>query len=125
MTQDSTKTYSNLGRRLVPTIIDENAEEHPESCVYIVPRTANFEDGFDDITWLQFANAINSVARWIEENLGRSRTFETIAFFGATDFEYAVITVATQKAGYKVFSCPKKLRCLTHITRGILLVALE
>jgi hypothetical protein len=121
----STDSSTDFGRRLIPRIIDERAEEHPESRVYLIPRTANLEDGFDNITWLQLANAINRVSWWIEDNLGRSGTFETIAYFGPTDIGYAIIAVAAQKTGYKVVPSYIKLHCSTYITLGILLVPLE
>jgi len=110
----SANPSTDFGRRLIPRIIDEHAEEHPESPVYSIPRTANLEDGFDNVTWLQLANAINRVAWWIEDNLGRSDTFESLAYFGPTDIRYAIITVAAQKTGYKVSSI--HINCVVRLT---------
>jgi len=48
------------------------------------------------------ANAIDGLAWWIKEQLGESRTFETLVYFGTWDPRYILLLLAAVKAGYKV-----------------------
>ncbi|KAG8530651.1 uncharacterized protein KY384_004006 [Bacidia gigantensis] len=98
---DITDLPQDCGRRLIVRIIDDHARNNPQGTFCCMPRTDDLKDGFDDISWGQLANAINRVAWLIEENLGRSDSFESIAYFGPPDIRYAIVAVAAQKTGHK------------------------
>ena len=70
------------GRRLLPTLIDEISKRDPEKVWASVPQTAQIEDGFRDISYSQLARAIDFTARWTETTIGRSSSFEAVAYFG-------------------------------------------
>jgi hypothetical protein len=39
------------GKRLIPVIIDQIADEDPERICFSFPRTANLQDGFRDLNF--------------------------------------------------------------------------
>ena len=92
----------NYGHRLIPQLIDERARSRPQDPVWSVPDSSNLADGFRDISYAQVARAINRAAWWIHENIGKSTTFETLAYIGPPDLRYAISTIAAQKTGHTV-----------------------
>lgn len=58
--------------------------------------------GFENISFARFANAINKLAWFIEEAIGKSTSFETIAYLGVTDVRYHMVQMAVCKTGHKV-----------------------
>ncbi len=89
---------------LLPTIIDNRAHADPERlfCAYIEPKLASVEEGLRKVTYGQFANAVNRCAWWLEQELGKSQNFETLAYVGPSDIRYAIVTLAAVKTGHKV-----------------------
>ena len=100
--QEIAPLQPSYGRRLIPQLIDQRAEESPELPLWSVPISSNLMDGFRDISYGQVARAINRAAWWIDGNIGKSTTFETLAYMGPPDLRYAVLTVAAQKTGHTV-----------------------
>ncbi len=92
----------NCGRRLLAPLVDEIALTEPKRTFVSVPRSADLHDGFEDISFSTFATAINRCAWWIEKELGKSETFETIGYLGPIDLRYPILLVAAIKTGYKV-----------------------
>ena len=90
------------GSRLLPTVVDETAREQPDHPYAHVPLTAKVRDGFKLVTFAEIANATNALASWIETTIGRSSTFETIAYLGLGDLRYVTTFLAAVKCGYKV-----------------------
>ena len=70
------------GRRLIPTLVDELAQTTPDQIFALIPRSETFVDGLEDVTVSDFARAVNRAAFWIESKLGKSASFETIAYLG-------------------------------------------
>lgn len=98
-------TTPDYGRRLLPVLIDENARDDPDRAAFSIPRTdLDLSRGYLDITYATFANAINQLAWLIESNLGRSETFDTMAYLGAPDMRYHCMQMAAAKTGYRVRS---------------------
>ncbi|KAJ3529470.1 hypothetical protein NM208_g9741 [Fusarium decemcellulare] len=93
----------NVGRRLLPSLVDEIAASNPERIFYSVAKTQNPADGFEDINARAFANAVNRCAWHIEKHLGRGQNFPTLAYAGPQDVVYAILTLACIKTGYKLF----------------------
>lgn len=101
----SVNSSSNLYRQLIPTVVDQIAEAEPEATwVAVSVSPTGLDAGYQSITYQQFANAINGVARWLEEELGRGDTTEPLLFFGTggSDVRYAILLIAAVKAGYFV-----------------------
>ncbi|KAF2965799.1 hypothetical protein GQX73_g7777 [Xylaria multiplex] len=93
----------DYGRRLLPHVVDNIALRDPERECFSIPRSSNPEHGWKTVTFKQYANAINHVARKIITNCGLppAKTFPTIAYIGPNDARYVVLTLAAVKAGYK------------------------
>ena len=95
-----------LGRRLIPTIIDNHAKRHPNKVYAHIPEDSEIlSKGFRKVTYAMLANAINKAAWWLEDQLGPSNgTFETVAYVGPKDLVYPILVVAAIKCGRKVSS---------------------
>lgn len=91
------------GQRLLASLIDCYAENEPDRPWVAIPRSNDFSQGFLDINYRQFANAIDRAAFWLEGVLGASQgSFETFAYAGEKDIRYPILAVAAVKVGRKV-----------------------
>ncbi|POS78668.1 hypothetical protein DHEL01_v202945 [Diaporthe helianthi] len=93
----------DCGRRLLPKVIDQRAREEPGRPWCSLPRDDyDLSKGFEDISYARFSNAINKLAWFIDEAIGKSTSFETIAYLGDTDVRYHMMQMAVCKTGHKV-----------------------
>jgi len=92
------------GERLIATTIDIIAREEPQKVFACVPRDEeDISQGFDDITYKQFANAVNYASWWLDSVLGLSDgTFESFAYAGPKDLSWPVMAVAAVKVGRRI-----------------------
>jgi len=90
------------GQRLIYDIIDQRARDDHSRPYAAIPRTTNISDGFQDISWKVFANAINRCAAWMEARLGVSTSFQAVAYLGPLDLRYQILAVAAGKTGHAV-----------------------
>lgn len=86
----------------LPSIVARNAREEPHGLFARVPKGTSYADGFQDVTKLQFATAIDHTANLIEGQYGKGANFETLAYIGPNDLRYLIVLVAGIKTGYKV-----------------------
>lgn len=100
--EETAPLQPDYGHRLIATLIDQRAQEEPHRPFWSIPHSSALADGFQNISYGQVARAINRAAWWIDENVGKSTTFETLAYMGPPDLRYAVLTVAAQKTGHTV-----------------------
>ena len=70
------------GRRLIPTLVDEMAASKPDHVYASLPRDKDFSAGFDDVTSRDLARAVNRAAFWIQQEIGKSVHFDTVAYLG-------------------------------------------
>ena len=90
-------------KQLLNHIVDGLAQVRPESTWAKVPKDLDtYDGGYRKISYKMMANAINGLAWWIKNELGESKTFETLAYFGTWDPRYILLLLAAVKAGYKV-----------------------
>lgn len=99
--------------------IAENGVEHPSGqlIVHAIEEKARWipsnmfmryaledweQDGYKTITWKQYANAIDKMAFWFDEQLGKAVDRETVAYFGPNDPRYAILVPAIAKNGRRV-----------------------
>ena len=101
MASNGLREGTKYGERLLVHVIDDVAERDPGRCFCIVPRSQPGH-GFQKVTYAQFANAINTVAWWIEQECGKGIDYETIAYVGPNDLRYIILTFAAQKTFHKV-----------------------
>ena len=71
------------GKRLLPTYIDRLGQDSPEKSWALIPRSRDLKEGFGEYRYRHLVAAIDSVAWWIESLIGRSTTFETVAYMGS------------------------------------------
>jgi acyl-CoA synthetase (AMP-forming)/AMP-acid ligase II len=90
------------GYRLLPQLIDERAHANHARPFASIPRSSNIEQGFYDVSYRQFANAINRCAHWLVDTLGRPSSSEVLVYLAAPDLRYQILAIAALKAGYYV-----------------------
>jgi len=91
------------GERLIASVIDYYANKEPGRVWASVPRSEDLSKGFKDITYKQFANAINHASWWLEYSLGKSKgNFEIFAYAGPKDLRFPILAVAAVKVGRQV-----------------------
>lgn len=95
---------TTFGRRNFVDVIDEIASSEPSRPVVFLPRSANAEDGWEELTFGKYANSINRFAKWIVERAGHAKDgdYPTVAYIGPNDIRYLIVLAASIKAGYKV-----------------------
>jgi acyl-CoA synthetase (AMP-forming)/AMP-acid ligase II len=99
-----TRETPEYGTRLLPSLIDEIATTTPDRVYASVPRDdKDISQEFKNITYAEFAQAIDALSWWLDETLGKAdHTFPTFAYFGPRDLGYCVVVVAAAKVGRKV-----------------------
>jgi hypothetical protein len=78
----SFEAASVRGRRLLHVTIDEISAKTPERIWGSIPRSADLSDGYRDISYRTFSNAINRLSWFLESKLGKSATFEAVTYIG-------------------------------------------
>jgi hypothetical protein len=116
---------TSLSTILLPDLIKQNAQTDPHGVWAQVPAGTTYVDGFRDITKLQLHNAVNYTASLIKQNMGESKTFETLAFIGASDPRYSIMVVAGIKAGYKARSSQYYLKLRANTDEGLSAISKE
>lgn len=102
--ENASVNEQTVGTTLFAQLVDNLARTQPDKTFVSYAKTNNLSDGFRDVTWAVFANAVNRAAHWIDNNLPEKRSeFETLAYFGESDIRYFILVVAGNKTRYKVF----------------------
>ena len=92
-----------VGSRLIPPMIDHYAAEAPDKIYASIPKTEDLSEGFRDITYRQFGNAIDHASWWLDRELGQCKgSFDTFAYIGPKDLRYPILAVAAAKVGRRV-----------------------
>ena len=92
----------DYGSRLLPQVLDDLARNDRDQVYASFPRSSDLSGGFRDVSVLEMARAVNKVAYWLDGVIGRSTSFETVAYMGPFDLRYAIVFLAAVKCGYKV-----------------------
>ncbi|KAJ4386322.1 hypothetical protein N0V93_009216 [Gnomoniopsis smithogilvyi] len=92
----------DLGRRLLPSVVDDIARSDPSRVLYSMPKTRSPRDGFQDITAVQFSQAVDRCAWYLHKQLGQGAGFPTVLYIGPQDLVYAILILASIKVGYKL-----------------------
>ncbi|KAL8802393.1 MAG: hypothetical protein Q9200_006593 [Gallowayella weberi] len=85
--------------RLIPCAIDEYARLRPQHLFATFPRSSKVIDGFRDVTFAEFSNAINRAAAWLDVNGCQS---EPLAYLAPSDLRHIILAVAAVKTGCNV-----------------------
>lgn len=81
----------NIGQRLLPSVIDNIAQNDPSRVLYSIAKTRDPADGFQDISAQSFAQAVDRCAWHLEKTLGRGEGFPTLLYMGPQDVVYAIL----------------------------------
>lgn len=74
--------FQKYGRRLIPHIVDDIAQRDPERIVYSFAKSQDISQGFRDVSARELASAVDKVAWWLDNTIGKSSSFETIGYIG-------------------------------------------
>ncbi|KAI9685329.1 MAG: putative NRPS-like protein biosynthetic cluster [Bogoriella megaspora] len=85
-------------RAPLPRMLDELAKSNPRRIFASIAQSSD-ATSFLDVTYRQFANAVNKVAELLERKLGRSSSFTTIAYIGPADIRYFILLIGAIKVG--------------------------
>jgi acyl-coenzyme A synthetase/AMP-(fatty) acid ligase len=88
--------------KLLVTAIEEKAKWMPNDTYMRYPRKDWETVGYRTISCMQYARAIDKVAYWLDELLGKTTQSDTIAYSGPNDPRYAIMMPAAIKTGRKV-----------------------
>ncbi|PQE27382.1 AMP-binding enzyme protein [Rutstroemia sp. NJR-2017a WRK4] len=89
------------GERLAISVLDERAQLDPQSPWVSMPiDEGDISKGYKDITYSQFANAVNHAAHWLVRHLPPSKKpFQSFAYAGPKDLRYPILAMAAGKVG--------------------------
>lgn len=114
MESHSSATTPDYGRRLLPSLIDHIAQTAPNTVWASIPKDADdLSQGWKNVTYATFANAVNRVAHRFISNTGPGTDYPTVAYIGPNDPRYLIFVLAALKAGYKVTSTHSTLYYLS------------
>ena len=89
----------DCGQRVIPSIIDERARERHARPIASIPSSPT---SYRDVSYWEFANAVNRCTHWLLREVGTSHTFDTLAYLGPNDLRYQILIVAAIKSGHVV-----------------------
>lgn len=93
----------SYGRRLLPHVVDERAKTGYARPYASIAKSQNPADGFEDISYARFANAINRACHWLDAELSKYiEQKDVYAYLGPNDLRYAILFLATMKTSRKV-----------------------
>lgn len=116
------------GRRLLVSILDEEARSMPERVFAAVAKSTDVSDGFRDVSIATIATAVDYLAHQLRSIYGPAleQDFETLTYIGLPDLRYAIVFYAAVKCGYKVTkSRHRPLLELTQCDQGSVPFATE
>ncbi|KAG9238968.1 hypothetical protein BJ875DRAFT_275589 [Amylocarpus encephaloides] len=87
----------DLQRTPFPVLIDHVAKDSPDRTFAIVPRTRDLEDGYQDFTYGELSKAVDRMSWWLDCQLGKATTLETVAYLGVGDLRYTFLYYAALK----------------------------
>ncbi|KAJ0312581.1 hypothetical protein Brms1b_007945 [Colletotrichum noveboracense] len=93
-------------QRLIPQALADALAEKPDRTWVSYAISNNIaQDGFRNITIRQLATAVDRLAWYIDDNIGKSSDFETVMYYGLADVRYIITLIAGIKTGHRVLFC--------------------
>ena len=93
---------TQYGERCLPTVLDEISSVDPNRLYAVIAKSNELADGFRNVTFGEIARCVDYFTGFLQEELGRSTSVETIAYLGTPDLRNAVVFLGSVKCGYKV-----------------------
>lgn len=109
---------ANYGQRLLVTTLEEKSRSQPEQAFCLLPRSANLQDGFYEVTYKQIQMSVDYTTQWLQNNLGPFSPNETIAYMGLPDLRYNIFFYAAIKLHLKVSPCMYEISMIPSLTGG-------
>ncbi|KFX89365.1 hypothetical protein V490_07071 [Pseudogymnoascus sp. VKM F-3557] len=95
ITRDKSDT-ADREPRLLPQVLDDLASTDPHHVLGMAAKI-DISEGLHSYTALQFSQAVNYTAHWLESQVDLSHT---IAYIGIHDFRYWIMELAAMKIGH-------------------------
>jgi len=102
---DETSRGSRDDAGSVGRLVDNTRAFYIRFGIRRVRRTRNCERA---ATYSQMLNAVNKVAWILDQSVGKSAAFDTLAYLGPSDLRYHIVLLAAIKTRYKVFNLLEK-----------------
>ncbi|GAM37529.1 hypothetical protein TCE0_024f07522 [Talaromyces pinophilus] len=100
----ATPTSFEHSKQLIPKLLEDGAKSTPDRVWAKFPvSNTTYEHGFRAATYSQMLNAANKVAWILDQTVGKSTAFDTLAYLGPSDLRYHIVLLAAMKTGYKAF----------------------
>ncbi|KAI7968473.1 hypothetical protein EIK77_006492 [Talaromyces pinophilus] len=104
----ATPTSFEHSKQLIPKLLEDGAKSTPDRVWAKFPvSNTTYEHGFRAATYSQMLNAANKVAWILDQTVGKSTAFDTLAYLGPSDLRYHIVLLAAMKTGYKVSNLEK------------------
>lgn len=90
-----TSTSFEHSKKLIPNLLEDGAKSIPDRvwAKFLVSNTT-YEHGFRAATYSQMLNAVNKVAWILDQSIGKSTAFDTLAYLGPNDLRYHIVLLA-------------------------------
>jgi hypothetical protein len=102
MTDQADSASAHHTAKLLIHAIEEKAIWTPHNIVIRYPAADWETAGYRSINAIQYAKAIDTVAHWLDSQLGSAADTNTVAYFGPSDPRYAIILPAVIKTRRRV-----------------------
>ncbi|KAF5360227.1 hypothetical protein D9757_011887 [Collybiopsis confluens] len=90
--------------RLLPVILSTLARDTPERVYACIPKSEDIaKDGYSNITYRQFLNAVDNAAWWLDEIFDEKGQGEVFTYMGPRDLRYGILLIAGIKTGRVIF----------------------
>lgn len=72
----------NVGKRLIPQILDDLAATEPNRLVFSIAKSSDISQGFHNVYSQQFAQAVNKTAWWLHKQVGSTGEIQPVGYIG-------------------------------------------
>ncbi|KAF4900571.1 Non-canonical non-ribosomal peptide synthetase FUB8 [Colletotrichum viniferum] len=107
----------NIGKRLIPQILDDLAVSEPDRLVFSIAKSSDISQGFHDVFARQFAQAVDKTAWWLHKQVGNTGEVQPVGYIGPHDLRHILLTYACVKA-----NCTALFLSAKNSTEGALAV---
>lgn len=109
--QHSVQSPQSYGNRHLPRLIEKIAQATPEKPFVSLAKTADPRDGFEDISYGAFSQAVDRCAFWLDDNIGHHEDTKSLRPIFSTiarqDMRGGIMVLAGAKTGHQVsYSLP-------------------
>ncbi|KAJ5533542.1 NRPS-like enzyme [Penicillium frequentans] len=106
--------------RLLTHVLDEFAQDSPNSLYCIHPISQASDNEWRFISVQQFSHAVDRLAWWIDQKLGEQKEQQVLAYIGTNDLRYGAFILGCMKSGHAalLLSTRNSLEAQRHILQS-------